>query len=163
MCGVAMLVPSKTRNGEPANSGSVEESTCAPGAEMSGFSRWAKSVGPADEKLVMMPERPVWISATSRPIVIFACPLVEAVAATSRCPSRSEIISIGKPGAIGIPFGSPDRLSLTIIPIAPAVAARYAFEKKLQVPRWTSAIFPFSEPAGSEALSSSGSDAGPQR
>ena len=63
MCGVAMLVPSKTANGEPANSGSVEERTCAPGAEMSGFSRWPKSVGPADEKLVMMPERPVWISS----------------------------------------------------------------------------------------------------
>ena len=85
MCGVAMLVPSKTANGEPANSGSVEERICAPGAETSGFRRCAKSVGPADEKLVITPERPVWISSTSRPIVIFACPPVDAVAVTSRC------------------------------------------------------------------------------
>ena len=57
-----MLVPSKTANGAPANSGSVEERICPPGAATSGFSLWPKSVGPADEKLVMMPLRPVSIS-----------------------------------------------------------------------------------------------------
>ena len=124
MCGVAMLVPSKTANGEPANSGSVEDRTCAPGAEMSGFSRWPKSVGPAEEKLVITPARPVWISSSSRPTVICAWPPVEAVASSSRFPSRSEIIAIGNPTASGIGFGSPERLSTTIIPIAPALTAR---------------------------------------
>src|SRR5205823_10940904 len=58
-CGVAMLVPSKTANGEPANSGSVDERICPPGAATSGLSRCPKSVGPADEKLVTIPLRPV--------------------------------------------------------------------------------------------------------
>src|SRR6478735_12333470 len=50
MCGVAMLVPSKTANDEPpVNSGSVDERTCAPGAEMSGLSMCANGVGPAEE------------------------------------------------------------------------------------------------------------------
>ena len=65
MRGVAMLVPSKTANGDPANSGSVEESTCAPTAEMSGFSRRSKAVRPAEEKLVGTPARFVSISRTS--------------------------------------------------------------------------------------------------
>ncbi len=95
MCGVAMLVPAKTAKGEPANSGRVEDRICAPGAEMSGFSWWPKSVGPADEKLVITPARSVCISRISLPIVIFACPPVEAVASTSRRPSRSEIIAMG--------------------------------------------------------------------
>ena len=74
MCGVAMLVPSKTAKGEPANSGSVEERICPPGAEMSGFSWWPKSVGPAEEKLVITP-RPVGLDLGSRlPSVIFAWP-----------------------------------------------------------------------------------------
>ena len=61
-CGAAMLVPSKTANGAPANSGSVEERICPPGAATSGFSLWSKLVGPPEEKLVMIPLRPVWIS-----------------------------------------------------------------------------------------------------
>src|SRR3954470_1208328 len=61
-CGAAMLVPSKTANGAPANSGSVEERIWPPGAATSGFSLWSKLVGPADEKLVTIPLRPVSIS-----------------------------------------------------------------------------------------------------
>ena len=60
-----MLVPSKTANGAPANSRSVEERICPPGAATSGLSRWSKFVGPADEKLVITPLRPVWISRGS--------------------------------------------------------------------------------------------------
>jgi hypothetical protein len=63
MCGVAMLVPSKTANGEPANSDSVEERICAPGADTSGLSLCSNGVGPAEEKLVITPERPVAISS----------------------------------------------------------------------------------------------------
>ena len=62
-CGVAMLVPSKTANGEPANSGSVEERICPPGAATSGLSWCPNAVGPADEKLVTMPLRPVAMSS----------------------------------------------------------------------------------------------------
>src|SRR5437764_6348500 len=61
-CGVAIDVPAKTENGEPVVSGGVDESTSRPGAEMSGLRNQPKSVGPAEEKLVMIPLRPVWIS-----------------------------------------------------------------------------------------------------
>jgi hypothetical protein len=54
-----MLVPSKTANGAPANSLRVEERICPPGAATSGLSLWSKLVGPADEKLVTIPLRPV--------------------------------------------------------------------------------------------------------
>ena len=43
-----MLVPSNTAKGEPAASGNVADRICPPGAEMSGFRSWLKSVGPAD-------------------------------------------------------------------------------------------------------------------
>src|SRR5204862_7814016 len=58
-CGVAMLVPSKTANGSPTDSGSVAERICPPGAARSGFSSCPTSVGPADEKLVTIPLHPV--------------------------------------------------------------------------------------------------------
>ena len=61
-CGVAIEVPAKTENVSPVVAGGVEESTSRPGAEMSGFSMCPKSVGPADEKLVITPARLVWIS-----------------------------------------------------------------------------------------------------
>ena len=54
-CGVAIDVPAKTENVEPVVAGGVEESTSSPGAETSGFSMCPKSVGPADEKLVITP------------------------------------------------------------------------------------------------------------
>src|SRR5436305_4325757 len=63
MCGVAIDVPAKTENVEPVVSGGVDESTSRPGAEMSGFNSWPKSVGPAEEKLVITPLRAVWISS----------------------------------------------------------------------------------------------------
>src|SRR5262245_61631397 len=62
-CGAAMLVPSKTANGEPANSGNVEERIAPPGAATSGFSRWPNAVGPAEEKLVTTPLRLVAMSS----------------------------------------------------------------------------------------------------
>ena len=55
MCGAEKLVPSRTAYWSPANSTSVEEMICAPGAEMSGFSLWSNAVNPADEKLVGTP------------------------------------------------------------------------------------------------------------
>ena len=64
-CGVAIDVPAKTENVEPVVSGGVDESTSRPGAERSGFRKWPKSVGPADEKLVMTPLRFVCSSRMS--------------------------------------------------------------------------------------------------
>ena len=52
----------RPRSVEPVVCGGVEERTSSPGAEMSGLRMWPKSVGPADEKLVITPLRPVWIS-----------------------------------------------------------------------------------------------------
>jgi hypothetical protein len=77
-CGVAMLVPSKTAKGEPANSGRVEERICPPGADTSGLSRWRKSVGPADEKLVITSPRPFSTSSGSLPSLTDARPPVPA-------------------------------------------------------------------------------------
>jgi len=61
-CGVAIEVPAKTEKVEPVVSGGVEDRTSSPGAETSGLRSWPKSVGPADEKLVMTPLRSVWSS-----------------------------------------------------------------------------------------------------
>ena len=54
--------------------GGVDESTSRPGAEMSGFRKWPKSVGPADEKLVITPLRFVCSSRMSAVTRIDACP-----------------------------------------------------------------------------------------
>ena len=144
-CGVAMLVPSKTANCEPANSGSVEERICPPGAATSGLSRCPKSVGPADEKLVTIPLRPFSMSSASRPIRTFARPPVVARYARSRAPSRSEIIPDGSDSWSGIGFGFPERLSISTIPIAPAAWTRADFVTKAQRPRRTRAIAPSRE------------------
>ena len=58
-----MLVPSKGANGEPANSGSVDERISPPGAARSGFSRCPNAVGPAEEKLVTTPDLPFFASS----------------------------------------------------------------------------------------------------
>ena len=117
-CGAAMLVPSKTANGAPANSGSVDERIWPPGAATSGFSRWSKFVGPAEEKLVMTPLRPVWISCGS--LVEVARKLVRPPCAARYArrfaPSRSEIIPPGSASWIGMKFGSPNRLSTSTMP-----------------------------------------------
>ena len=42
----------RPRTGPAVTRGSVDDRICPPGAETSGFSRWPKAVGPADEKLV---------------------------------------------------------------------------------------------------------------
>ena len=150
-CGAAMLVPSKTANGAPANSGSVEERICPPGAATSGFSWWSKLVGPPEEKLVMIPLRPVWISfgsltALERKVVRPPWP---ARYARRFAPSRSAIIPAGKPRSTAMKFASPERLSTSSIPVAPAFLTRSIFETNVQPPRETSATAPLSEPATS--------------
>ena len=67
-------MPAKTENVEPVVAGGVEERTSSPGAEMSGFRKWPKSVGPADEKLVITPPRFVGISSMSLETRIVPCP-----------------------------------------------------------------------------------------
>ncbi len=128
-----MLVPSKTANGgPPVNSGSVEERICPPGADTSGLSRCSKAVGPAEEKLVTMPLRPLSMRSTTFPIVTSVAPPVLARYARNRAPSRSEIMPAGIASWIGIAFGAPGLLSTSTIPTAPACAARIAFEANVQ-------------------------------
>ncbi len=110
-CGVAMLVPSKTANGEPANSGSVDESTWPPGAARSGLRSCAKAVGPADEKLVTTPPRPVASSSGVVPSRTGARPPVPPRYARSLAPSRSLTITAGSGSSSGSGFASPGRLS----------------------------------------------------
>ena len=57
----------------------------------------------------------------------------------------------------------PGRLSTRTMPIAPAARTRAAFSAKVQFPRETSAIAPFSEPAGSGDVPPSRFPGGPQR
>ena len=83
--------------------------------------------------------------------------------ACSLWPSRSEIIADGVSSGIGIGFASPGRLSITIIPAAPAFLARASFETNVQFPRRTSAIAPSSAPAGSVDGPELGVPAGPHR
>ena len=138
-----MLVPSKTANGgPPLNSGSVDESTCPPGAEMSGLSRCSNAVGPPEEKLVTTPLRPVSSRAMMFETVTGARPPVVPRYARSRAPSRSAIIPDGSGSASGIAFASPGRLSTSTSPAAPARAARIAFDSNVQWPRDTSTINP---------------------
>jgi hypothetical protein len=73
-----MLVPSKGANGEPANSGRVEERISPPGAATSGFSRCPNAVGPADEKLVTTPDLPFFASSGSKSKRTLARPPTEA-------------------------------------------------------------------------------------
>src|SRR5581483_3391895 len=163
MCGVAMLVPLKTANGAPANSGSVDERISPPGAEMSGFSSWPNGVTPPDEKIVIVPPRPVSMSSGLWPIRIVARPPVGAIAARSRAPSRSETMPAGTVSGIGIGFASPARLSTSTSPIAPAARARADLELNVQIPRETRAIAPVSEPRGSVDAPSLRLLGGPQR
>ena len=163
-CGADMLVPSKTANGEPPlNSGRVEERICPPGAATSGFSESVKSVSPAEEKSVMMPLRPVSTCWITLPTVIGATPPCASRYARSRAPSRSEIFPPGIGRRIGIGSASPVRLSTMTTAIAPARAARIAFETKVQCPRKTSRTSPPREPAASGVFASLlGSSSGPQ-
>ena len=152
-CGAAMLVPSKTANGEPpVNSGKVDERICPPGAETSGLSRCSNAVGPPEEKLVMTPLRPVSTRSIAFPIVTSAAPPCVARYARSCAPSRSVIIPAGSGSSIGIASGPPERLSTMTSPVAPAAAARTAFEMNVQCPRETSATSPFSEPGRRDDL-----------
>ena len=90
---------------------------------MSGFSMWPKSVGPADEKLVITPLRPVWISWM---------PLRDADRRLRRRSRQRRRAGAGRRGrrssrpeaaaGSGSAFASPKRLSTRIRPIAPAGA-----------------------------------------
>ena len=147
-CGAAMLVPSKTAKGERANSGSVEERIWPPGAATSGFRRCPNAVGPAEEKLVTIPLRPVARSAYARPTRIWIRPVVP-IAERRAAPSMSAIMPPGISRMSGIGFASPKRLSTMTIPVAPACVARPALDANQHVPRETNAIEPLSELAGS--------------
>ncbi len=147
--GVAIDVPAKTENVEPVVFGGVDESTSRPGAEISGFSACSKSVGPADEKLVITPLRPVGISSMLLETRNEAEPALASANARRFWPSRSEIIPAGSGIGPGSGFASPARLSTMISPVAPASAARSTFEISEQLPRRTSATLPLSEPFGS--------------
>src|SRR5262245_39336896 len=61
-CGAEKLVPSRTANWSPANSGSVDDRTWAPGAVTSGFSACPKGVRPDEVKLVGTPAQVVGTS-----------------------------------------------------------------------------------------------------
>ena len=165
-CGADMLVPSKTANGAPANSRRVDESTWPPGAARSGFSACVKFVGPAEEKLVMIPLRPVGISRglfvdVARKVVR---PPWASMKARRPAPSRSEIIPPPIGRRTGMKFASPARLSTRTIPVPPARATRSAFESNVQRPRETSATVPPREPDGSgERVGSFGSSPAAQR
>src|SRR5262245_3762596 len=146
-CGAEKLVPSRTANWSPANSGSVDDRICAPGAVTSGLSALPKGVKPLDVKLVGTPAQLVPTSSTSRLNRIVAAPPDPAIACLSRAPSRSEIVpplSLNRGNV-----GSPGRFSAMTIPIAPASLARAAFASYGHPPRLTSAIAPRSDPAGS--------------
>ena len=143
-----MLVPSNTANGPPEPA-VVEERICPPGAARSGLSRCPKAVGPAEEKLVTTPLRPVASPSGVRPIRTGARPPDPARYARSRSPSMSAIIPPGSERLTGISFASPARLSTITIPIAPASFARRAFEANVHSPRETSASVPASAPGRS--------------
>ena len=66
MCGAEKLVPSSTAYWSPANSGSVDERTWAPGAVTSGLSACPKGVSPDEVKLVGTPAHVVGTSSVSR-------------------------------------------------------------------------------------------------
>ena len=63
----------------------------------------------------------------------------------------------------GIGLASPGRLSTTTMPMPPAAFTRALLSAKVQVPRETSAIAPFSEPPGSGLGPPSRLPGGPQR
>ena len=61
-CGAEKLVPSRIANLSPANSSSVDDRICAPGAITSGLSAWPNGVRPPAEKLVGTPAHVVGTS-----------------------------------------------------------------------------------------------------
>ena len=162
-CGVAIEVPSNTANRDALVFGSVDDRICPPGAETSGFKACPNAVGPADEKLVITPLRPVSSSSGSWPTRMLVCPPVAAIAARRWSPSRFAIIPPGITICTGIPFASPWRLSERMIPTAPAALAWSAFVTNGQRPRSASTIFPSSEFAGSVPFVDVRSEPAPQR
>ena len=136
-------MPSSTANWSPANSGRVDDRTCAPGAIRSGFKACPNGVSPPAEKLVGTPAQVVGTSRTSLLNRTVTAPPVARI----RAPSRSEIEppeSALKTGAAG----SPGRFSTMTIPMAPAARARVPLTLYGQPPRLTSAIAPLSDPVG---------------
>src|SRR5262249_58066864 len=88
-CGAEKLVPSSTAKLSPANSGSVDESTCAPGAITSGLSAWPNGVRPPAEKLVGTPAQVVGTSRMSRLNRTVTAPPPPAAAALTRAPASA--------------------------------------------------------------------------
>src|SRR5262245_59499174 len=147
MCGAEKLVPSRTANGSPANSGSVDEMTCEPGAVMSGLSACPNGVRPPAEKLDGTPAQVVSTSSWSRLKRTLTAPPDPAMACRRRAPSRSEIEPPSRPEKIAND-GSPPRLSATTMPTAPASRALAAFASYWQPPRETRAIAPRNDAPG---------------
>ena len=146
-CGAAMLVPSKTANGAPANSRSVEERICPPGAATSGLSRWSKFVGPGrrearDHAAAAGLDLARIERAETRKVVR---PPSASMKARRFAPSRSEII----PAVSGEADRDEVRLAGAVVheddAVAPAARTRSTFESKVQPPRETSATVPLSE------------------
>ena len=148
-----MLVPSKTANGAPANSGSVEERICPPGARDVRLQQVAEGgrAGGGEAR----DRRRCGRSRCSRG----SPPIAERRAAAVRRPGRRAAARRrgrrssrrDRRAGPGSEFASPARLSTRTIPIAPAACARARLRAKVQVPRETSAIAPVSEPAGQRA------------
>ena len=109
------------------------------------------------------PLRPVARSCGPLPIRAVVRPPRPARKARSCWPSRSAIIPPRTSSCTGIGFASPGRLSTTTIPTPPASFTRALLSAKVQVPRETSAIAPFSEPARSGVGPPSRFPGGPQR
>src|SRR6476661_423589 len=151
-CGAEKLVPSSTAYWSPANSGSVDERTCAPGAVTSGLSACPKGVRPDDVKLVGTPAHVVGTSVLSRVNRTVTLPPEPAAAARMREPSRSEIVppeSVVMNGNVG----SPGRFSAMTMPVAPPARALEAFTPYGHPPRLTSAIAPLIDPPGAGSQS----------
>ena len=121
-----------------------------PGAETSGFRSWPNAVGPADEKLVITPLRPVSSSSGARPTRICRPAAVRRRgrrAAVRRRGSRSSRRERpGRPAARSPrPRGCRRRRSRSRRRPSPAPPSPASGQR----PRSTSAIAPASEPAGS--------------
>src|SRR5262249_27200080 len=133
-CGAEKLVPSRTENWSPANSGSVEDKTCAPGAITSGFSACPNGVRPPAEKLVGTPAEVVGTSVVSRLKRTVTEPPEPAAALRIRAPSRSEIVPPDS-AVTNENVGSPGRFSAMTMPMAPAARARVALTSYGHPPR----------------------------
>ena len=163
-CGAAMLVPSKTANGEPANSRQRGgEDLPARRGDVRLQQMAERRRARAEEKLVTIPLRPVSMSSSPARCESGCGPVDAHRGARARRRRRRRSCRPGSAAEAGCGFASPERLSTSTIPIAPACCARPAFDANEHEPRDTSAIAPVSEFAGSGLSEPFGSAALPQR